>query len=137
MAIGARASCRRTASAGRAFVWSVAGFGLAIIVFGLSTWFWLSLAALLVAGALDNVSVVIRGTVVQLHTPDELRGRVSAVNRVFISSSNELGAFESGLVAALIGPVPTVVLGGAATIAFVLGALRLFPELRALGRLGR
>ena len=114
------------------FVWSVAGFGLAIIVFGLSTWLWLSLAALVVAGALDNVSVVIRGTVVQLHTPDELRGRVSAVNRVFISSSNELGAFESGLVAALIGPVPTVVLGGAATIAFVLGALRLFPGLRAL-----
>jgi hypothetical protein len=75
--------------------------------------------------------------VVQLHTPDELRGRVSAVNRVFISSSNELGAFESGLVAALIGPVPTVVLGGAATVAFVLGALRLFPGLRALGRLGR
>jgi MFS family permease len=125
------------ARAGLAFVWSVAGFGLAIMVFGLSTSFWLSLAALMVAGALDNVSVVIRGTVVQLHTPDELRGRVSAVNRVFISSSNELGAFESGLVAALIGPVPTVVLGGAATIAFVLGALRLFPELRRLGRLGR
>ena len=123
--------------AGLVFVWSVAGFGLAIIVFGLSTWLWLSLAALVVAGALDNVSVVIRGTIVQLHTPDELRGRVSAVNRVFISSSNELGAFESGLVAALIGPVATVVLGGAATIAFVLGALRLFPGLRALGRLGR
>jgi MFS family permease len=123
--------------AGRVFVWAVAGFGLAIVVFGLSQWFWLSLVALAVAGALDNISVVIRGTVVQLHTPDELRGRVSAVNRVFISSSNELGAFESGLVAALIGPVPTVVLGGAATIAFVLGALRLFPELRALGRLGR
>lgn len=123
--------------AGMTFVWSVAGFGLAVIVFGLSTSLWLSLGALAVAGALDNVSVVIRGTVVQLHTPDELRGRVSAVNRVFISSSNELGAFESGLLAALIGPVPTVVIGGAATIAFVLGALRLFPELRALGRLGR
>jgi MFS family permease len=123
--------------AGMAFVWAVVGFGLAIVVFGLSTSLWLSLAALAVAGALDNVSVVIRGTVVQLHTPDELRGRVSAVNRVFITSSNELGAFESGLVAALIGPVPTVVLGGVATVAFVLGALRLFPELRALGRLGR
>jgi MFS family permease len=123
--------------AGLVFVWSVAGFGLAVIAFGLSTSLWLSLAALAVAGALDNVSVVIRGTVVQLHTPDELRGRVSAVNRVFITSSNELGAFESGLVATLIGPVPTVVLGGAATVAFVLGALRLFPELRALGRLGR
>ena len=125
------------AQAGRMFVQSVAGFGVAIVVFGLSTSFWLSLVALLVAGALDNVSVVIRGTVVQLHTPDELRGRVSAVNRVFITSSNELGAFESGLVATLIGPVPTVVVGGIATIAFVLGALRLFPELRALGRLGR
>jgi MFS family permease len=125
------------ARAGLVFVWSVAGFGLAIVAFGLSTSFWLSLAALLVAGALDNVSVVIRGTVVQLYTPDELRGRVSAVNRVFITSSNELGAFESGLVAGLIGPMPTVVLGGIATIAFVLGALRLFPELRALGRLGR
>ena len=122
---------------GLVFVWSVAGFGLAIVVFGLSTWFWLSLAALVVAGALDNVSVVIRQTVVQLQTPDELRGRVSAVNRVFISSSNELGAFESGLLAALIGPVPTVVLGGVATVAFVLGALRLFPELRVMGRLGR
>jgi hypothetical protein len=73
---------------------------------------------------------------VQLYTPDALRGRVSAVNRVFISSSNEVGAFESGLVAALIGPVPTVALGGLATIAFVLGALRLFPDLRRLGRLG-
>ena len=123
--------------AGLVFVWAVAGFGLAIIVFGLSTSLWLSLAALVVAGACDNVSVVIRGTIVQLHTPDDLRGRVSAVNRVFISSSNELGAFESGLVAALIGPVPTVVLGGVATIALVLGALRLFPDLRGLGRLGR
>ena len=81
-----------------------------------------------VAGALDNVSVVIRATVVQLHTPDALRGRVSAVNRVFISSSNELGAFESGLLAALTSPVFTAVFGGVATIAFVLGALRLFPE---------
>jgi MFS family permease len=123
--------------AGRAFVWSVAGYGLAMIVFGLSGWFWLSFAALILAGALDNVSVVIRGTVVQLYTPDELRGRVSAVNRVFISSSNEVGAFEAGLVAAFIGPVATVVFGGAATIAFVLGALRLFPDLKRMGRLGR
>jgi hypothetical protein len=124
------------ARAGLVFVWAVAGYGLAMIVFGLSTWFWLSLAALVAAGALDNLSVVIRATVVQLYTPDALRGRVSAVNRVFISSSNEVGAFESGLVAALIGPVPTVALGGLATIAFVLGALRLFPDLRRLGRLG-
>jgi len=122
--------------AGAAFVWSVAGFGAAIAVFGLSPWFWLSLATLVVAGALDNVSVVIRATVVQLHTPDALRGRVSAVNRVFISSSNELGAFESGLLAAFTSPVFTAVFGGVATIAFVLGALRLFPELSRMGRLG-
>ena len=133
VALGSLPPFRR---AGRAFVWSVAGYGLAMIVFGLSTWFWLSLAALVVAGALDNVSVVIRGTVVQLYTPDELRGRVSAVNRVFISSSNEVGAFEAGLVASFIGPVATVVAGGAATIAFVLGALRLFPDLKRMGRLG-
>jgi MFS family permease len=121
---------------GRAFVWSVAGYGAAIVVFGLSPWFWLSLAALLASGALDNVSVVIRATVVQLHTPDGLRGRVSAVNRVFISSSNELGAFESGLLAALTSPVFTAVFGGVATLALVLGALRLFPELRRMGKLG-
>jgi len=133
VAQGAAPPLRR---AGAVFVWAVAGYGLAMIVFGLSSAFWLSLAALVAAGALDNLSVVIRATVVQLHTPDALRGRVSAVNRVFISSSNEVGAFESGVVAALIGPVPTVVLGGAATIAFVLGALRLFPDLRRLGGLG-
>jgi MFS family permease len=121
---------------GVAFIWAVAGYGAAIIVFGLSPWLWLSLVALLASGALDSVSVVIRATVAQLHTPDELRGRVSAVNRVFISSSNELGAFVSGLLAALIGPVFTAVFGGVATIAFVLGALRLFPELRRMGRLG-
>jgi hypothetical protein len=133
IAQGARRPLHRP---GVAFIWAVAGYGAAIIVFGASSWLWLSLAALLVAGALDNISVVIRATVVQLYTPDELRGRVSAVNRVFISSSNELGAFESGLLAALIGPVPTVLFGGVATIAFVLAALRLFPDLRGMGRLG-
>ena len=122
--------------AGMTFVWSVAGFGIATIIFGLSTWFWLSLLALIAAGAFDNVSVVIRATIVQLYTPDELRGRVSAVNRVFISSSNELGAFESGVLAALTSPVFTVVFGGVATVAFVLGALRLFPELKRMGRVG-
>jgi MFS family permease len=132
----AQGALRPFRHAGLAFVWSVAGFGAAIVVFGLSPWFGLSLAALVVAGALDNVSVVIRATVVQLHTPDALRGRVSAVNRVFISSSNELGAFESGLLAAFTSPVFTAVFGGVATIAFVLGALRLFPEVRRIGRLG-
>jgi MFS family permease len=121
---------------GQVFVWSVAGFGAAIVVFGLSPWFWLSFAALVAAGALDNVSVVIRATVVALHTPDELRGRVSAVNRVFISSSNELGAFQSGLFASFLGPVLTAVFGGLVTIAFVVGAVRFFPALRRLGRLG-
>jgi MFS family permease len=134
IALGAMRPFRRP---GRAFVGSVAGFGAAIIVFGLSPWFGLSLAALLASGALDSVSVVIRATVAQRFTPDALRGRVSAVNRVFISSSNELGAFESGLLAAFTGPVFTAVFGGAATIAFVLGAMRLFPELRRMGRLGR
>jgi MFS family permease len=132
----AQGAARPLARAGRVFASAVAGYGLAMIVFGLSTSFWLSLAALAAAGALDNLSVVIRATVVQLYTPDDLRGRVSAVNRVFISSSNELGAFESGLLAAFIGPVATVVFGGAATIALVLGALRLFPDLARLGRLG-
>ena len=122
---------------GTAFAWSVAGFGVAIAVFGLSTWFWLSLAALAAAGALDNISVVTRQLVVQYYTPDELRGRVSAVNRVFISSSNELGAFESGLLAALTGPVFTVVFGGVLTIVFVAAGLRYFPALRRMGSLAR
>ena len=132
----AQGAMRPFRRAGAAFVWSVAGYGAAIVIFGLSPSFWLSLVTLVVAGALDNVSVVIRATVVQLHTPDALRGRVSAVNRVFISSSNELGAFESGLLAAFTSPVFTAVFGGVATIAFVLGALRLFPEVRKIGRLG-
>jgi hypothetical protein len=105
-------------------------------VFGLSQWLWVSFAALVASGALDNVNVVIRSTIVALHTPDALRGRVSAVNRVFISSSNELGAFQSGVIASLIGPVLTAVLGGLVTIGFVAAATRFFPELRRLGRLG-
>ncbi|MSQ70647.1 MAG: MFS transporter [Betaproteobacteria bacterium] len=122
---------------GRAFFLGVVFFGVATVVFGLSTWFWVSMAALIVLGAADNISVVIRHTVVQLYTPDALRGRVSAVNRVFISSSNELGAFESGAVAALTSPVFAVVSGGIATILFVAIGLRWFPELRHLGRLGK
>lgn len=124
-------------SQGLAFAWSVAGFGVAIVVFGLSTSFWLSLLALVAVGALDNISVVTRQLVVQFYTPDALRGRVSAVNRVFISSSNELGAFESGLLAALTGPVFTVVFGGLVTVAFVAAGLRYFPALRRMGSLGR
>jgi len=123
---------RPWAHAGRAFMWGVAIFGLATVVFGLSRSFWLSLAALVVLGAADNASAVIRQTVLQLRTPDALRGRVSAVNRVFISSSNELGAFESGVLAAFTGPVFAVVFGGAATLAIVALGVRLFPEIRRL-----
>lgn len=117
---------------GKVFLGAVAGFGAAMIVFGLSTNFWLSLGALIAAGAFDSVGVVIRLTVVQSLTPDHLRGRVSAINRVFISSSNELGAFESGLLAALIGAIPTVVVGGFVTLAIVALSPRVFPQLRSL-----
>jgi len=118
--------------AGRAFLWGVAVYGVATIVFGLSRSFWLSLVALVVLGAADNASAVIRQTVLQLRTPDALRGRVSAVNRVFISSSNELGAFESGLLAAFTSPVFAVVFGGLATLVIVGSGAKLFPE---IGRL--
>jgi len=121
--------------AGRALLLSVAGFGALTIVFGLSTSFPLSLAVLLLAGALDNVSVVVRHVLVQLRTPNELRGRVSAVNTVFIDSSNELGGFESGLVAKLFSPVVSVVSGGIGTILVVAGIALAWPEIRRLGTL--
>ncbi len=108
---------------------AVAVYGAATLVFGLSTAFWLSLAALAVTGAADMVSVVIRQTLVQLETPDAMRGRVSAVNSVFIGASNQLGEFESGATAALLGPVGCVVLGGAATLAVAALWLKLFPAL--------
>ena len=114
---------------GRSFFWAVAGFGLATLVFGLSTVFWLSFIALVMTGVTDNIGVVIRMTVVQLYTPDELRGRVSAVNRVFVSSSNELGALESGLLANFTSPVFTVVAGGLATVLIAAAAARVFPDL--------
>jgi MFS family permease len=122
---------------GRAFFISIAGYGLATAVFGMSTSFWLSLAALVGVGAMDNISVVIRQTVVQLYTPDEVRGRVSAVNRVFIQSSNQLGAFESGALAMLTTPVFAVVAGGIVTVLIAAAGIRLFPELRKLGALQR
>jgi hypothetical protein len=115
--------------AGRTLLTVVALYGVSIVVFGLSKTMWLSLLALAVGGALDMVSVVLRQTILPLVTPDELRGRVNAVEMVFISASNELGAFESGLAAALIGAVPAVVLGGIATIAIALGWTRFFPAL--------
>jgi len=105
-------------------------FAAAILTFGLSKWFWLSFGALIVAGAADMVSVYIRQSLIQLHTPDEMRGRVGAVSALTISASNELGEAESGLMASLLGPVGAVVFGGVAAIAVTLAWSRLFPELR-------
>lgn len=118
--------------AGRTLLLAVAGFGLATIVFGLSTSFWLSIAMLGLLGALDNISVVIRSTLMLTRVPDEMRGRASAVNGIFISASNELGGFESGLVATLLGPIFSVVSGGIGTILVVLAVARLWPEMRNL-----
>jgi MFS family permease len=123
--------------AGKTLLWCVTGFGIATIIFGLSKTFWLSLGMLFLAGAFDSVSVIIRGSIVQLVTPDEMRGRVSAVNNIFIGTSNEFGALESGLTAALFGPVVSVVAGGIGTILVVLGVARLWPETRRIGALDR
>jgi predicted MFS family arabinose efflux permease len=108
---------------------AVAVFGLANMGFGLSTHLGLSIVFLAIAGAADNISVVTRLTLMQIETPDEMRGRVAAVNGVFIGASNELGEFESGATAALIGPVGSVVLGGVGTILVALAWLKLFPDL--------
>ena len=121
--------------AGRTLFLVVAAFGACMVVFGLSREMWLSMAALALAGGFDLVSVVLRSTILPLVTPDELRGRVNAVEMVFISASNELGAFESGVAAALIGAVPAVVVGGVATIAVAVVWWRLFPSLRRVDRL--
>jgi MFS family permease len=110
-------------------------FGAATVVFSLSHWMWLSLVALAILGAADTVSVVIRFSLVQLRTPDEMRGRVGAVNFLFINASNQLGQFESGITAALFGAVPAAALGGAATIAIALLWMKLFPALRDVERL--
>jgi MFS family permease len=114
---------------------SVIVFGLATIVFALSQQIWLSLAALIVMGAADNISVVIRLSLVQLATPDEMRGRVGAVNFLFINASNQLGQFESGVTAALFGAMPAAVLGGVGTVAVALLWMKLFPALRKVERL--
>jgi MFS family permease len=111
------------------------GFGVATIVFGLSRFFWLSFLMLFACGALDNISVVVRHTLVQLLTPDEKRGRVSAVNALFIGTSNELGGFESGFVAALVNPVFSVVSGGIGTILVVIIVAWVWPEIRKYGKL--
>ncbi len=121
--------------AGVTLLWAVTGFGAATIVFGLSQWFWLSLAMMFLIGALDNISVVVRHTLVQMLTPDEMRGRVSAVNGVFITASNDLGGLESGLTAWLFGPVVSVVAGGAGTILVVLAAMAIWPQILKIGSL--
>jgi MFS family permease len=121
--------------AGRSLLLAVAAFGGAMIVFGLSGNYILSFSMLLLAGAMDSVSVVVRHTLVQTLTPDSMRGRVSAVNQVFIGSSNELGGLESGVTAAIFGPVISVVAGGIATIGVVLGIAWIFPQVRKLGSL--
>ena len=121
--------------AGRTLLLCVAGFGVATIVFGLSQNFWLSMAMLALTGAFDNVSMVVRHVVSQMSTPNHMRGRVSAVNSIFIGSSNEIGGFESGLVAQLYNPVVSVVSGGIGTLVVVLAWSGLFPSLRTLGSL--
>lgn len=131
--------------AGRALLLAVTVFGLATVGFGLSQWFWLSFLMLFICGVSDNVSVVVRHTLVQLLTPNEKRGRVSAVNNLFIGTSNELGEFESGTVAHWFGPAlgnskafgatVSVISGGIGTILVVLGIAWLFPEIRKYGRL--
>ncbi|MCX7626076.1 MAG: MFS transporter [Candidatus Sumerlaeaceae bacterium] len=121
--------------AGRSLFLAVTAFGVFTIIFGISHNFYLSLAALMALGAADMVSVVIRHTAVQLVTPPEMRGRVSAVNLIFIGASNQLGEFESGLTAHWFGTVPAVVLGGLGTLLVVATCAAIFPELRQLGRL--
>ena len=124
-----------TRRAGRVLLVAVAVYGAATLAFGLSTSFLLSLLALVVTGVADMVSVVIRQSLVQLDTPDEMRGRVSAVNSVFIGASNQLGEFESGVTAAWLGPVGSVVLGGLGTLLVAGAWVRLFPALAQRDRL--
>lgn len=118
--------------AGRVLLVAVAGFGLCIIGFALSRHLWLSALMLMLSGMCDGVSVVVRSTILQLATPDHMRGRVSSINGIFIGSSNELGAFESGVAARLLGLVPSVIFGGCMTLAVVGATAKLAPKLRRL-----
>jgi MFS family permease len=115
---------------GRTLLLTVAAFGVAMVVFALSRNLWLSIAALAAAGAFDMVSVVIRTGLVQLNTPDAMRGRINSIEGVFIGGSNQIGAFESGTVAQLLGPVASVALGGIATLVVVVTWALAFPALR-------
>ncbi len=117
---------------GRILFYAVAGFGICIIFFAISTVFWLSFAALLLSGCMDGISVIIRSTILQLKTPDELRGRVMSVSSMFINSSNELGQFESGVAAKLMGTVTSVIFGGCMTIGVVVFTWFKAPSLRKM-----
>ena len=119
-------------NAGKKLLFAVFGFGLCMIVFGLSTYFWLSVIALFLSGAVDGVSMIIRQTILQLKTPDNMRGRVASVNSMFVGSSNELGAFESGVTAKLMGTVTAVVFGGAMTLITVGATAIVSPSFRKL-----
>ena len=116
----------------RTLLYVVAGFGICKIAFGLSEVFWAAVLFLALSGAFDSVSMVIRGTLMQLLIPDAMRGRVSAVNGMFIISSNEIGAFESGLAASILGLVPSIVFGGAMTLLVVGGTSAVAPQMRRL-----
>lgn len=118
--------------AGMKLLAAIFGFGLSIIIFGLSTWFWLSVLALFLSGVTDGISMIIRQTILQLRTPDHMRGRVSSVNSMFVGSSNELGAFESGVTAKLMGTVTAVVFGGSMTLLTVLFTGFISPVFRKL-----
>jgi len=115
---------------GKTLLYTVAGFGLCILIFAISKNFWLSFAALFISGLFDGVSVIIRGTIVQLFVPDEMRGRVSSVNSIFVNSSNELGQFESGVAASAMGTVPSVVFGGCMTLLVTIVTWIKAPTLR-------
>ena len=115
---------------GKTLLYTVAGFGLCILIFAISKNFWLSFAALFISGLFDGVSVIIRGTIVQLFVPDEMRGRVSSVNSIFVNSSNELGQFESGVAASVMGTVPSVIFGGCMTLLVTIVTWIKAPTLR-------
>jgi MFS family permease len=131
--------------AGRTLLWAVVVFGLATIAFGFSKWFWFSFLMMFLCGAVDNISVVVRHTLVQMLTPDDKRGRVSAVNNLFIGTSNEFGEFESGTVAQIFGPaigntivtgaIISAVSGGVGTILTVIAVALIWPEIRRYGKL--
>ncbi len=121
--------------AGATMLWAVTGFGAATIVFGLSKWYLLSMLMMFFIGALDNISVVVRHTLVQMLTPDSMRGRVSAVNNIFIVASNDIGGVESGVTAWLFGAVISVVGGGIGTILVVIASVLIWPQILTIGSL--